>query len=519
MSDTRFQLRGYQRKAVDRTKAALPARPVLVAPTGSGKTVMGVSVVEESGCQTLWLAHRAELVDQAAERLRAYGLWTGIIMAGRQTDPLAPVQVASVQTLVNRCRPMAGLVVIDECHHATATTYADVLTGYPAAAVMGLTATPFRLDGNGLGDIFGEIVVAATTAELCEAGTLHRPRVYAASPPDLSGVKVTAGDYNARGAAQAMDTPEMSGDIIETWKKYAVGRRTVCFATTVHHSHDIARAFKAAGVPAEHLDGRTPKPMRTAILRRLAAGKTRVVSNCGVLTEGWDLPALECAIIARPTASLCLHLQMIGRVMRACPGKRGALVLDHAGNHHRHGLVTRGLAYDLAGTVRPTEPLGLRRCGGCGLFFEPSRFACPECGWVPEARTYAERETIPVHGEGELNLFDEGQEGSFGYRSKWWEHALMMAGYAISNARRSYRDRFGEWPVLAGGHLVDPPNATGDQKRTVHDDLLRIADFKGFKPGWAAYRYKDIFGVWPRTGAMTERRKDVLRSRLAGALT
>jgi superfamily II DNA or RNA helicase len=359
---TRLQLRDYQRRAVDDVIAKLDRRPILVSPTGSGKTTMATEIVERLGVPTLWLAHRKELIDQAAERLEAHGLTTGIVMSGYETVPEAQVQVASIQTLVRRDKPPAGLIVIDECHHAAADSYQNVLAEYPDAHIVGLTATPFRLDGRGLGDLFGELVVAAWPDELCTDGVLHKPRIWASKAPDLRGVRVVAGDYNLGALAQRSNTAELNADIVETWRKRAAGRRTVAFAVDIAHSMAITKAFQDVGVPAEHLDGGTSRDNRDAILERLRQGKTQVVSNCMVLTEGWDLPALACAILARPTASLNLHLQMIGRVMRACEGKDGAIVLDHAGNHHVHGLVTRRLNYTLSDEkVGSDEPLGLRR--------------------------------------------------------------------------------------------------------------------------------------------------------------
>ena len=150
---------------------------------------------------------------------------------------------------------------------------------------------------------------------------LHRPKVWASQSPDLRGVKVIAGDYSLGALASRTNTAELNANIVATWQKHAAGKRTVAFAVDVAHSKAITEAFVAAGVPAEHIDGRTYE--RDTVLARLARGQTLVVSNCMVLTEGWDLPALECAIIARPTASLNLHLQMIGRVMRAAEGKSG----------------------------------------------------------------------------------------------------------------------------------------------------------------------------------------------------
>ena len=503
-----LELREYQRRAVDAVKAEIAQRPILVAPTGSGKTVMATALVEGLGLPTLWLAHRKELIDQAARRLSAHGLDTGIVMSGYDGAPGAQVQVASVHTLVRRDKPHAALVVIDECHHATAGTYQRILDAYPNAHVVGLTATPFRLDGRGLGDLFGKLVVVARTDELCEQGWLHRPKVWASKAPDLRGVRVVAGDYSVSEVAQRSNTTELNADIVETWKRRAEGKRTVAFAVNVAHSQAIAEAFRRAGVSAEHLDGTTPRADRDAILRRLATGQTAIVSNCMVLTEGWDLPALECAIIARPTASLNLHLQMIGRVMRACEGKDGSIVLDHAGNHHVHGLVTRRLDYTLTDEkVGSSEPLGLRRCGNCGLLFEEGAEQCPECGWIPAAAG-AERRRPSIHGEGELVEFDDAD---FGYRREFWrllEAQREAAGYRPGWSYYQFRDRFGVAPVVAYGELVDPERATFEEKRAVFKQLAQVGARKGYKPGWAAYRFRDIFGCWPK-GFVWEVRREI----------
>lgn len=507
----RLPLRDYQRKAVDDIIAALAKRPILVSPVGSGKTTMATEIVDRLGVPTLWLAHRKELIDQAAERLTAHGLSAGIVMSGYDSDPAAQVQVASVQTLVRRAKPPAGLIVVDEVHHAAADSYQGILEAYPDAYIVGLTATPFRLDGRGLGDLFGELVIAAWTDELCSVGVLHKPRVWASKSPDLRGVRVVAGDYNLGALAERSNTAELNADIVETWQKRATGRRTVAFAVDIAHSQAITEAFLQAGVPAEHLDGSTARTERDAILERLRRGRTQVVCNCMVLTEGWDLPALECAIIARPTASLNLHIQMIGRVMRACEGKDGAIVLDHAGNHHVHGLVTRRLNYTLSNEkVGFSEPLGLRRCGECGLFYETSEPCCPECGWAPAPADGAGRNRPAVHGEGELAEFDDT---SFEYRRQAWiqiEAQRMAAGYKPGWSFYRFKDRFGMEPVVADGELVDPTDATFQQKRGVYRQYLLIADARGYQAGWAAYRFRDTFGHWPR-GFVEEVKREVLQ--------
>ncbi len=496
-NSSRHELRDYQERAVQRVIDALDRRPLLVAPVGSGKTACAAAIVERVNRPTLWLAHRKELIEQAAIRLMTHDLPVGVVMAGYRPIQSARVQVASVQTLARRGRPRAGLIVIDEAHRVAAQGYASILAAYPDAAVVGLTATPFRLDGRGLGNVFGELIVAAFTDELCDAGVLCRPKVYASQTPDLHGLRVIAGDYSLDGLAQRTNTAALNADIVRTWQQRAAGKRTVAFAVDIAHSLAIVSAFRQAGVPAEHLDGALAAPARSAILERLRVGRTLVVSNCMVLTEGWDLPALECAIVARATASLNLHVQMIGRVMRAASGKDGAIVLDHAGNHHAHGPVTRRVAYSLSNEkVRHSEPLGLRRCEACCLLFEPSAPACPDCGWQPPAT--AEREAPAVAGDGELVAFDDT---SAEYRQSVWEaieterHAQ---GFKPAWSEFRFFERFGVWPVVLDGVLVDPRRATREEKREAYAQFTAVAKSRGFLPGWASWKYRDTFGVWPR---------------------
>ncbi len=405
--------------------------------------------------------------------------------------------MASVQTLIRRDKPPARLVVIDECHHAPAESYRSILQAYPGVPRLGLTATPFRTDGRGLGDLFGALVVAATTGELCDAGILHRPKVYASRFPDLRGVKILAGDYGLDDLAQRTNTEELNADVVLSWVRLADGLRTVCFCVNRNHSQAVAAAFTSVGIPAEHLDGTMPEAQRQAILDRLASGRTLIVCNCLVLAEGWDLPQLQAAIVVRPTISTGLHIQIIGRVMRACPGKTGAIVLDCAGNHHVHGLVTRPLNYSLDTKTRvgQSEPLGLRRCRGCGLLYELHLRQCPECQWKPDL---AERLTPEIHGPGQLVEFNEE---SFEYRQAIWnliEAERQAMGYREGWSVFRYRERFGVPPVVAAGELVDVGHAEKAQKQAVYQRLLQVAAQRGFKPGWASHAYRQAFGCWPR---------------------
>lgn len=396
--------------ADEKTRAEMALRLLLCLPTGGGKTVCAALFIlgaVAKGKRVLFLAHRRELVTQAWAKLLEMGLGAesvGVIMGdGWITNPAdgmlfdarrpnAPVQVASVQTLAKRALPPADVVFLDEAHHATAATNRKLIQHYAAqgAAIIGLTATPCRGDGRGLDDVFGRLHVIARPSELIAEGYLVAPEVYSVPPPDLSKVKSTGGDYDLDELGEAMDRAELVGKLVEHWQELANGRSTIVFATTVAHSQSIVGKFVAAGIKAEHLDGTTPTEERDAILGRLASGETQVVSNCQVLTEGFDCPRVKTVILARPTQSLGLFLQMAGRGLRPW-NDVPALLLDHAGCARRHGLPQQDRVWTLEGRPKgsrrassETDP-SVKFCPQCSRTVLRGVLACPACGfeWDP----------------------------------------------------------------------------------------------------------------------------------------
>jgi superfamily II DNA or RNA helicase len=315
------RLRPYQSEAIKRVEDLARGgvrRIVIALPTGGGKTTVAAKIIERalrSEKRVLFLAHRRELIGQAYQRLVDIGIpeqQVGVIMAADpRRRPGASVQVASVHTLCNRPKPRADIIFIDECHRALSPTYREIAAAYPDALHLGLTATPYRADGRGLGDAYDEIVIVATPRQLIDDGFLVEPRVFTMPPhqmPDLSRVKLQNGDYAADELGRMMDKQALVGNIVEHWFEHASGVRTVAFASSVAHSKHIVERFVAAGVPAEHLDGETPTPERDGILARLESGETQVVSNMGVLCLDMDTEILtrsgwaNCArMIADPT--------------------------------------------------------------------------------------------------------------------------------------------------------------------------------------------------------------------------
>ena len=241
-----------------------------------------------------------------------------VILAGQPMDMMRRVQVATVQTFSsrfirgNRDLPPVDVIFIDECHHAPADTYRQIIDAYPDAKIIGMTATPCRKDGRGLGSIFDTLIECPQIEELIQLGFLVPTKVYAPYAPDLKGVKIRNGDFAEEQLAQLMDHGVLIGDIVTHWHRLNPDRRrTVVFATNVAHSIHIKEEFVRSDVKAEHIDGKTPKDERDAILARLANGDLELVSNCMVLTEGWDMPSVQVCILARPTKSLGLFRQMV----------------------------------------------------------------------------------------------------------------------------------------------------------------------------------------------------------------
>jgi DNA repair protein RadD len=337
-------LRDYQMDAVEELKDA--AKAIYVLPTGGGKTVIAAHVIERArwrGERVLVLTHRREILKQTSLSLP---IEHGLILAGLNIDLEYPVQIASVQTLWARCMrtdkvplPPADLIIIDECHHVAARTWLAILAAYPNARRIGLTATPCRGDGRGLGNYFSQIIEGPQVAELIERKYLVPTIYYAPAEPDLRGVETRQGDYAVGQLSDRMNRDDLIGDIVSNWHKLGQRRKTLVFCVDVAHSVHVKDEFLKSGVRAEHVDGSTPKPDRDAALTRLASGETELISNCIVLTEGFDLPAIGCIVLARPTKQLGLFRQMAGRGLRPAPGKSNLILVDHSGAVYRHGLL------------------------------------------------------------------------------------------------------------------------------------------------------------------------------------
>lgn len=386
-------LRPYQQKVIDESRAAYARRlrsVLMCMPTGAGKTVTASTVVHgasSKGNVTWWLVHRRELLSQASQTFHSLGIPHGTVQSGHISNPHALVQVASVQTIIRRLDelPEPNLLVFDESHHIGSKSWQAIFERFSRAKVLGLTATPWRLDGQGLGNWFDHMVLGPTVAELIDNGSLSPYRLFAPATPDLSGVTTVAGDYKQSALAAVMDKPQIVGDAIGHYRRLCPGKRAVAFAAGVENSKHIAAQFNAAGIRAEHVDGSMSVMERDAAVERFRRGETLVLSNSDLFGEGFDVPAIEAAILLRPTKSLSLHLQQVGRALRPFEGKTEAVILDHAGNSLVHGLPDDDREWSMDDRERrkraAASEVPVRQCEECFFVYRPAP-KCPQCGHV-----------------------------------------------------------------------------------------------------------------------------------------
>lgn len=364
--------------------------PVLVMPTGGGKTHTSSVIIRDAvakGRRVWFMAHLREILDATSSKLTHEGIRHGFVMAGRAYEPDVMVHVVMVQTAVRRLDrlPKPDLIVIDECHLSVADTYKKVIEAVSSPRLLGLTATPVRLDGRGLREMFDTLVSTCGTAELIAEGLLAPVRYYAPTRPDLTGVRTVAGDYAAGDLSKAMNKPSITGDAVAHYRKLAHGRPAVAFCTSIAHAQATADAFRQAGYSAVAISGDSKPEERDRALHGLNAGDIDVVCNCALWVAGVDAPAIGCIIMLAPTKSLTKYLQSVGRGLRTHPGKTDCIVLDHASNAFTHGLPTEPREWSLDGAKKRTrdaeavEPV--KQCEACYFVHTPAP-VCPNCGHV-----------------------------------------------------------------------------------------------------------------------------------------
>ena len=395
-------------------------RVLAVSPTGSGKTVCFAYITASAAAKSnrvYIVAHRAEITAQISAALDAMGVRHGRIQPGHtMTNDL--VQVAMVQTLARRLDivPAPRLLVIDEAHHGVAGTWERVTAAWPDAKILGVTATPQRLDGRGLGTAFDALILGPTVAGLVAAGHLAK-FTYLAPPEqvDLSGIKTALGDYAIGDLADAMDKATITGDAVAHYRDHLGGRPAIAFCVTVAHAEHVADQFREAGFRAASVDGELPTAERRDRISGIGDGRYQVLTSCELISEGVDVPVVSGAILLRPTKSLGMFLQQVGRVLRPKPDGSDAVILDHVGNVHRHGLPDADREWSLdAKKKRKVDQAPVAQCEVCYHVFasgKPGWRAAQECpnsvppaGCVLQIPEGAGAKDPPKQVEGKLEL-------------------------------------------------------------------------------------------------------------------
>lgn len=487
-------LRQHQSEAMAALRQSIATghrRPLIQAPTGAGKTILAAEIVAgalEKHNRIVFCVPALSLIDQTVEAFWNEGIRNvGVIQANHpMTDWTRPVQVASVQTLRRRDRPIAQVVIIDEAHRWF-DFYGEWMADpeWQEKPFIGLSATPWT---KGLGKHFDDLIVASRTQELIDAGYLSPFRAFAPSHPDLTGVTTVAGDYHEGQLSSAMNKPKLVADVVSTWLAKGEDRPTLVFGVDRAHAKHLQERFLAAGVPTAYQDANTDAMERAEIRRAFHRGDVRVVCNVGTLTTGvdWDV---RCIVLARPTKSEMLFVQIIGRGLRTAPGKQNCLILDHSDTTLNLGFVT-DIHHDALDTGKPNktaagkpkEPKLPRECTECSFLKPAGVHKCPSCGHEPE-----HKESVDWQ-DGELEELGAGKKDvPMAVKVRWSAELKAIGierGYKPGWAARQYREKFGVWPA-AFAAKVPPSPAHAEVRAWVTSRLIRYSLRKKAEQGVA----------------------------------
>ena len=452
-------LHPHQIKTLESLREALRSgsrRPMVQAPTGAGKTVLAAAIVEgalSKGKRVIYLVPFLGLVDQTLSAFHRQGITSVGVIQGYHpaTDASQPVQIASIQTLQRRALPPADLVLVDEAHRWFRFV-GDWMKkpDWENVPFIGFSATPWT---RALGKHYDKLIVAATTSELIKQHLLSSFRVFAPTHPDLSAVRIVAGDFHEGQLSEVMSQPVLVADIVSTWLVRGENRPTLLFAVDCAHARKLADQFEAAGVATGYVDARTPREERELIGKRLRGGQIKIVCNVFCLTTGvdWDV---RCIILARPTRSEILYTQIIGRGLRNAPGKQDCLILDHSDTTTRLGFVTdiHHSTLDLgkrsaSRAAKKDKPAPLpKECHGCSCLKPIGIHVCPNCGFAPERQSPIEEgagQLVQLNGERKA----KGEETP---HTRQEVYSMLMSiesdrGYRTGFAKMRFKDRYGEW--------------------------------------------------------------------------
>ena len=486
-----MQLRDYQNSAISNVRKGFQAKHrsvLLTLPTGAGKTVIFSEITKLAGLKganVLILVHRKELIDQATEKLTKANVKYGIIASGHK-ESKCNVQVASVQTLINRLNnpEQFDLIIIDEAHHAVASSWQKIFSFYKNTIKLGVTATPMRMTGAGLGEIFDKLIVGSTIPELVDKGFLAKHEVYA--PPNklnLDKISTIRGDFSKKEVEDELDKVDIVGDAVENYRRLGNNKPAIAFCISVKHGQYVTNKFKQAGYTAELITGSMKSDDRKTLVNNFKNGKVQILVSIDVVSEGFDVEGCYVAILLRPTKSEGLYIQQVGRVLRPEPNKV-AIVLDHVGNTKRHGFVDDIREFDLhqkakakrKGELAPT----VETCEQCFAVYKPQPI-CPVCGHKKEVTkreiTYEDGELVKMKRELLLDQGDPLIEKSTGVRFYFyaWSDDSKKVGFRFNlRDRVPYAKCFSEqqWKEFTSENLHNIFSDDTDYQRKMQTDIF-----------------------------------------------
>ena len=492
-----FTLRSYQKEVIRGVYGKIRTqkrRILLFAPTGSGKTILASKITQDAvsrGKRLLFVVHRKILIDQTHDKFQKFGLECGFIKAGYQENCDAAVQIASLQTLPRRQwwrEYQADVIILDEAHLTAFSSIVGEMMNqvWRESIYIGLTATPFRLSKTeGMGDVFTDLVCAPMPYELIEAGFLVKPSYYSLQQADLDEVKTKNGEFDSKGLSVACDRPELIEATVKDWLRLAYGRRTIAFAVNVKHAKNLASSFEKQGIPSAYVAGSTPIKKRQKIYQQLVDGEILVLSSCGALSEGFDVPAVNTIVLSRPTKSKALYCQQIGRGLRLSPDtdKQDCLVLDRAGNVLRHGFIEDLKGVSLTPGKEKSEggEAPMKVCpsddDGCGAILYAFQMVCPHCGYKFERKSLRNfLKLTRVMNESDWKKLEI-------YRSKLRE--AYQKQYAPTWAAMVFKENFGfypPWDWAKGAVFGEEP--TDNDRRSYQLHLMAVANRQSQDEKW-----------------------------------
>jgi superfamily II DNA or RNA helicase len=485
-------------------------RVAVVAGTGAGKTIIAGQIcahTQARGLRMLFLVHLDVLVGQTYEKMKAFGLPCGFIKAGWKEDPSAPIQIASVQTMQKRTwwRDWPAQVVLYDEGHTTIFSQVGQQLLYEThrqSVHLALTATPYRLGKEQLGDHMETLVASPVPLELQRMGYLAPMKYYGmlvGDQVDLAGVRTVAGDFDERDLKNACDRPELVERIVTEWHRLVPDRRTIAFCVDVEHARHVAEAFRSAGIPADTVDGSLAIKQRKKLYSNLRDGTLLVLTSCNVISIGFDEPSVEAGLLLRPTQSRALHHQQIGRVMRISPktSKTHGVILDQAGNLQRLGFPEDIQGYTLPSSSEPGEPgvAPKKQCPVCARVVWASLMVCPDCGhqWlVVETQPNTEDLVEVVNESRELDLINRIEMVGFFHRLR---QKVFQEGYAPGLALRLFYDKHGFLPEdtwCLGSTLGMNPSS--EDRQLYKHYLMAIAKRQGKSFAWMLSEFQKEFG-------------------------